>query len=323
MESETDMKEKTLMPFHKGALGEKIAEGSHASVYAIRNRNGGESLFVVKIGETVDYMPPLLGAIRITCSRRKASRFLETYLGKEFKIMPDEEMIRNGVAEYMLMKQYLGYEEKDGQAVSEKRNELILALQDRTHPFYREIQKVFGSTEYIDLACRSLQDQQTENFLPREQAVIGHAEEVTSGDLHAYQFCSIKTQLTYYLLQERIAGEEVMPLAEIRGDILRTHPLLLERLLLFTLLTKKMYWDTGKLIDTRPKEILKHPFEWFQKTVNILADVKRERVYFIDTRWLWDSKSVLGAGGINFIDCLGIRSVDRAIRRYAELLTKK
>lgn len=319
--------EEDIAPFRGDTISGKIAEGSHAAVHEVHHSREYVPPLVVKIGNTTEYAPPLLKALRITFPRPETSRFLEKYLGKEFKIMPDEELVRNGVAEYVQMKKYFGYEPRESPAEGEEsapdsREELVSQLRNPEDSFSRELRNIIGRSERFETAIQSVQHQRNENFLPREQVVIGHPRETTRADVQAHQQSGEKLPMTYYLLQERIAGDHVKPLAELTDQDLRAHPQLIERLLTFAVLTKKMYADTGKLIDTRPEEVLKHPFEWFQKTANILVNLETEKVFFVDSRWLWDKDSAMGAGKGKFtlIDLLGVKSVDRAIRKYAGLL---
>ncbi len=120
-----------------------------------------------------------------------------------------------------------------------------------------------------------------------------------------------------------MSGNTIKPLSEITKDELANNRVLTERLLTFAILTKKMYYDTGKLIDTRPEEVGRHPLEWFRQTSNILADTETGETRFVDTRWLWDANTVIGKKGVNLIERLGIKSIDRAIREYISLLNEE
>ena len=126
--------------------------------------------------------------------------------------------------------------------------------------------------------------------------------------------------VTYFIYQEKIVGANVVPLWELKDEELLKRPQLIEKLLTFAVLTKKMYSDTGKLIDTRPEELAKHPFEWFQETANILLDKDKQELSFVDTRWFWDGNSRMGRGGVDLIKHLGVKSIDNAIRKYAGML---
>jgi hypothetical protein len=330
-----------LTPFRKGVIGKKLSEGSHASVHELDEFKGSPSL--VKIGKTENYSPPILKRLRLSFEREKVSKFLEKLLGPEFKIMPDEDFIRNGVAEYFLMKKYFGADggtDENGERTAARRpkgekednarDRLIRALEDKDDPFYKDILASLGDERLLEEILDAVRKHRTDNFLPKEQVVIGHPptvtkqqfEESTKPEPRARK----KLPATYYIIQERAVdrtGKDMLPLYELDDRELLDRPALVERLLTFAMLAKKMYADTGKLIDTRPEEIGKHPLEWFQKTANILVDKEAQDLRFVDTRWLWSGGSKLGAkGALNLIEYFGVRSVDRAIKKYAELLRK-
>lgn len=95
-------------PLRHGALGKQIGEGSHADIYEAGSpkKEGGD--FVIKIGKTQEYSPPILNALKLSFPREKISRLLEKFLGPQFKIYPDMDFIKNGAAEQLLMKKYFG-----------------------------------------------------------------------------------------------------------------------------------------------------------------------------------------------------------------------
>jgi|GEM_PF-2864305 hypothetical protein len=318
-------------PFKPGALGKKIGEGSHADIHDLHSE--AKTSYVVKIGKTEEYEPPLLKSLRIKLSRKKTSDLMEKFLGPQFKIYPDRDFIKSGLAEYAIIRNYFNKEdspittkaaEEEQDETAAVRDQIARAMEDPNDPWYQELLDIFGNVHSLARAREIFLKHRNVNFLPKEQVLIGHAPVDTSsnhndqaGDKEIEQYPSA----TYYLIQEKIEGEQVAPLYSVGNNELVDHPQLLERLMTFALLTKKMYTDTGKLIDTRPEEVGKNPLEWFQKTANILLDKEKERVAFVDTRWLWDKNSALGSKGINLIDYLGVNSVDRAIKKYSDLLS--
>ncbi len=164
--------EPDLIPFKKGAVKERVAEGSHADVYAAEH---AEKKYVVKIGKAVEYSPPILNVLKIKFPREKISNLLERCLGPKFKIMPDEDFIRNGVAEYMLIKEYFGNDPES----STKRNELLETLNDRNSPFFQELSNVVGA-EQVQKTIGVLEKHQNDNFLAKEQVIIGHPPGTTA-----------------------------------------------------------------------------------------------------------------------------------------------
>jgi hypothetical protein len=310
--------EQSLLPMKPGTLGGRIAEGTFSNVHDVNNIQENIPKKVVKIGIVEDFKPPLAKWLKISFSREKAEKFLKGLLGQDFDIVPDEEMIKNGVAEYMLMKEYFGDEEG-------KRAELIAELNNPDDPFRKELLSIIRDETAIAKLAEIIQKNKEINFLPKEQTVIGHPPELTKQQADKLQEKKEKLPVTFYIFQEKIEGKTLLDLDE---EELSRRPELVEKLLMFSVLTKKMYYDTGKLIDTRPKEFLEHPFEWFRETENIIIDMgdKRgdEKVYFIDTRLLWDKdQKFIGKKGFNFLENFCVRSVDKAIKKYYNLCQDK
>lgn len=132
--------------------------------------------------------------------------------------------------------------------------------------------------------------------------------------------CIKEAPVTYYIFQEKVEGD-IVSLAELeKGELIKRKELT-EKLLTFVILLKKMYEDTGKIIDTRPEDIWKYPTEWFQKTGNLLIDKNTNDVYLIDTRWLRDSNiRFLGKRGLHLVERLGNASLCNALKKYTDIL---
>lgn len=319
-------KNKNLSPFKKD-LGEPLAEGSHSKISRYDEKVGNKSI-VIKEGKTT-YTPPLLKFLQkfTTLNREKVSQFLEKRLGPQFKIQPDFDFVKNGVAEQYLMSEYFRCDQDDPNGGLQKRDETIAALQNQEDPFNIELENSLGSAESVAVLADIAKKHRMDNFLPKELGtVIGHPSDLTKEKAAELQVAGEKLPSTYFIVQEEVAGKNPIPLLELDENELTKHPEVLEKLLMFAVLTKKMYADAGKLIDLRPEEILKNPFEYFQKTANVLVNLDENKgesdVYFVDSRWLWDKKSRVGEGGIDFIKYLGIASIDRAIKKYLGLLQK-
>lgn len=314
--------EKNISPFKEGIIGKEISEGSFANVHEINKPREGFPDRIVKIGKTEIYSPPLLkDKLRIKFSRKKASDFLVKLFGPKFQIQPDQDLIENGVAEYLLMKEYFGCDEKDPKNTGgNNREELLSCLQDPNNSFYKEMVRVLGNNDLIAEVVQILRRHLKDNFLPEEQTIIGHPPHLTRKRAEDIREKGGILPITYYIYQEKIAGPNVVSLSEINEKELIEYPELLEKLLTFAILTKKMYSDTEKLIDTRPEEMARHPFEWFQKTSNLLVDKDKQDLSFVDTRWLWERSSHIGKGVVDLVRYIGVRSVDKAIKKYALML---
>ncbi len=319
-----ESKERPLAPFKKD-LGQPFKEGSRSRVFPYGEIADGLSVVVKE--EKSEYAPPLLKCLEkfMALKREKLSRFLEKILGPQFKIRIDFDLVKNGVAEYFLMSQYFRRDENDTGGSRENREELTESLENPEDPFHGEMRDALGDQKSVALLAGIAKKHQKDNFLPREiGTVIGHPSDLTAQKAAELKAAGKKLPSTFYIVQEAIKGKKLIPLLDLDDNELRKRPDVLEKLLMFAVLTKKMYADTGKMIDLRPEEILKNPFEFFQKTANVLVNLDEKEgksgVYFVDNRWLWDKKSRVGEGGINFIKFLGVASIDRAIKKYLGLL---
>lgn len=313
-----------MSPFKKN-LAKPFAEGSHSQVFRYGEISDGHPV-VIKEGKTT-YAPPFLKCLEkfMALNRARISRFLERILGPEFKIQPDFDFVKNGVAEFFLISEYFRYEKDDPHGSQKNRDELIAALENQGSPLYQEMQRALDDQKSIEILAAIAKRHRRDNFLPKEiGTVIGYPSELTQEKAAELKAEGKKLPSTCYIVQEEIKGKNLVPLLELDENELMKHPDVLEKLLMFAVLTKKMYSDTGKLIDLRPEEVLKNPFEHFRKTANILVNLDEKDgesgVYFVDTRWLWDKKIRVGKGGIDFIKYLGIASINRAIRKYLGLL---
>lgn len=295
----------------KEQIGKKIAEGGFADVHEVE----GEEL-VVKIGQTKHWIPPLSEQLKLPVPRKPISNIMKFALGKKYKIHPDEEHILEGLEEYNLLHSYYGSENRDNTITKSNREKLISSLKNPTDSFYKEIKKIVIQEQLISKIIYTLETHQNENFLPAEVVFIGTPLDT--------QDEKEKTKTTYYLFQKAIRGEHILPLHKFTHHYYEQHQLLVERLLVFSILTKKMYFDTGAFIDARPNEVARHVTEWFQKTANILVDTKHQKVYFIDTRWLWQTKDtkILGKIWVKLMQKLGNRSLNKAILHYTQELAK-
>ena len=172
------------------------------------------------------------------------------------------------------MSQYFSYDEGNPDASQKNREELSAALENQEDPFYQEMLGSLGNPHLIKTLADIARKHQKDNFLPREiGTIIGHPQDLGQEQASRILAEGKKLPSTYYIAQEEIKGKFLKPFLELKEEELINHPEVLEKLLMFAVLTKKMYSDTGKLIDLRPEEILKNPFEYFQKTANLLADL--------------------------------------------------
>ncbi|HYF04961.1 MAG TPA: hypothetical protein VEA59_02205 [Patescibacteria group bacterium] len=288
----------------KAKIGKKIGEGAFADVHEFDH--GGVD-FVVKIGQTTSWAPPISGNFKVNFPRAKISRLLEVLLGDKFKIQPDEQFVVKGLAEHELLHRYFGSEDKPNDEVHRLREHILQDLQNSKSAFYKSL---FGDNGRYAIVCSEVfAKHKKESFLPAEHIQVGTP-------------LSDGAPLTYYLFQRAVRGEHVLPLYKFSKQQYTEFPLLTERLLTFSVLVKRMYFDTETFIDSRPHEVGKHFYDWFQKTSNILLDTREQKVYFIDTRWLWDTgdSTFLGKTYIKLMHILSNRSLSKAIYTYARAL---
>lgn len=315
-------KQNSASPFNKESIGKKIAEGTFSNVYEINSSDGSPSRNVVKVGKAMEkFVPPLLKKIlRIEFPREKISFALVKLLGKQFQVYPDNDFIVRGLLEHLLMKEYFGYEESGPKNYSQENREWVAkSLEDRSSQFFKEIACVVGASSMNEVA-KIFRKYENYNFLPKEQTEVGHPPGIDQAEIKKLRSIGKRVPVVHYIIQEKISGPGVSVLSKTKEEDLVEHPEIVEKLITFLILIKKMYLDNGKLIDTRPEEMARHPFEWFQETDNILVDKETEDVSFVDTRLLWDKKSCIGEKGVNLIKHLGIRSIDRALKKYIGML---
>jgi hypothetical protein len=330
-----DPAEDNLAPF-KNRIGAEIGKGTFATTRELFDSEGNDVKYIMKEGQTVHYSPPILKWLKIHLPREKVSKMLEKIFGPKFKVLPDMEFIKNGLAEYTLIKRYFGTEQirnsdlagasAEPESLDEAdeiiRQRVADEISDETSEFFHELMKVAGSKDGVARIAEALRKNVDCNFLPKEHLVVGHPSNLRRTKADQMQASGEKLPMTYYIIQEKINGEEVAHLFDMSDDELSRHPKMIEKLLTFLVLAKKMYDDTGRLVDTRPEEFGRNPLEWLRKTGNILVNKKTDDVSFVDTRWLWDKNSRLGEGGINFIKWLGVNSIDRSIKKYTAMLTR-
>lgn len=319
---ESTKTENDLTPLKKETLGREINEGTFASVHEVNSKNeDNDPEYVVKIGHTRDYPVPFLKLFDLRLPRERISNFLKKFLGEKFDLMPNFDSIKSGVAEYLLLKDYYSPQDasSEDKIEDEPRALLLEALSDEKSALYQEMRELLGNDNEVEEISEVFKKHKDDNFLLKEQVVMGHPPEFTQEELEKRETAGEKLPSTYYIFQEKVKGDEIAPLYEITDEELKEHPEILEKLLTFAMLTKKMYEDTEKIPDMRPEEILRHPFEWFQKTANILVDKGKEELYFIDTRWLWE-KDMINFRNFSLVDYLGTKAINGAIKKYVNLL---
>jgi len=316
-------KQENLAPFKEGVIGEKKVEGTFSSVHEMNNPDGSSSGQVIKVGKAMEkFIPPLLKkTLRIGFPREKLNTILVRLLGEQFRIYPDKDFIMKGVLEHLLIKKYFGHnnKENENELNQEDREEILESLENPNSQLYKDVALTVGN-DLMNEVVESFSDYKEYNFLPAEQTVMGYPPNLSQEKIRELRSKGKKLPIVHYIIQEEISGPEVSHLADIKEGELVNYPEMLKKLIVFLLLIKKMYSDTGKLIDTRPEEMAKHPIEWFQATDNILVDKEKDDVSFVDTRLLWDKKSLIGEKGINLIEHLGIRSINRALKKYVGML---
>lgn len=304
-------------------LGKKIGEGFYTKVHEVRHKPHQDGIkclhgkkMVVKIGMTHDFPVGF-----VSLPRKYVGKTLEWIFGSTVRVFyTQESIIKAYEEEYQLIKKNFSPLPADSKE-KDPREEIIDDLQNERTKFYKELFKILKSKKLIELLVTTFKKYKNENFLKDEELVIGHPPHLTQEEINLAVSKGKEVPITYYIFQEKVEGN-IVSLGEISEKELTKRKELAEKLLTFALLLKKMYEDTKKMIDTRPEHIWKTPFEWFQKTGNLLIDKNTNNVYFIDTRWLWDSNvRFLGKNGLHLVDRLGHRSICNAIKKYTEILS--
>jgi|WetSurMetagenome_2_1015567.scaffolds.fasta_scaffold09719_2 hypothetical protein len=309
-------------PIKEGVIKEKVNEGkgSHSQVFDLNIRIG-EKEHVVKVGEWRNYRPPIIKALKISLSRRTVDKAVTWVLGtKSVGVYPTPESTKRAYKEeYKLIKKYLSPADKDN-SEKDPRQELSDDFKNPQSELFKKMQSLLGDEESAHKLGEIFERHKNDDFLKDEQLVIGLPRDLSKEKIDRLRNKGKHVPSTYYIFQEKVTGD-VACLSELNDEDLKSRSLVTEKLITLALLQRKMYKDTGKLMDTRPDELIKSRLEWFQKTDNILVDKNTNKVFFIDTRWLWDSKTrFIGKNWLNLIDHLGRKSVDRAIKKYVGLL---
>lgn len=307
----------------KDLLGKKIGEGFYAKVHEVVHKPTPKikmrgKRMVVKIGMTHDFP---IGFISLP--RKYIGNILEWIFGSTIKVFHTREsIIKAYEEEYLLIKKYFS-PSPSAPEKSNLREDLLNDLQNKNSKLYQRLFSFLKREDLISLATDVFERHRKDNFLKDEHLVIGHPPHMTQEEMDKLIQKGEEAPVTYYIFQERVEGD-IVPLGEITAKDLVKRKELTARLLTFALLLEKMYQDTEKMIDTRPEHVWKNPLEWFQKTGNLLIERNKNEVYFIDTRWLWDSNvRFLGKNGLHLVERLGERSVCRAIKKYAGILAQE
>jgi hypothetical protein len=318
------VKPRNYSPIKEEAVAEEVGEdnGSHAKVFDLKIRIDGKE-YVMKEAEYKNYRPPLTKFLRINLSRRTVDRFATWLFGtKNVEVYPTPESAKRAYKEeYKLIKKYLSPVDNDRKLEDDPRQELSGDFKNPQSKFLYEMQELLGNKESTHKLGEIFERHRNDNLLKDEQLVIGLPRDLSREKVDALRKQGKRIPSTYYIFQEKVTGD-VVSLSRIRDKDLAERPLVLEKLITLALLQRKMFKDTGKMMDLRPDEFLKYPQEWFQKTDNILIDRNTDNVFCIDTRWLWDNEArIMGGKWFNLIDNLCRKSIDRAIKKYFLLLS--
>lgn len=296
----------TYIPVDPSIVNGENTEGATSNVYFASDNP--EHCFVVKVGRS-KIIPPG-GLLPFGVSTKTADRMSRVIFGNKGKFANTPDFVREGVKEYELIREYFG-NPSDEQKAQLSRSKILSSLKDSNSSFYKTVAQITGSRpDKMRKIADVFESYKGENFLVREGTVMSVPTDRSQRELDKMRKKG-KVLVSSIIIQEEVTGD-VVPLSDVKREDLKQRPELLERLLVFALIQKAMYEFTDKMIDTRPREGLKHAFEWFQKTANILVDKNTDRIFFIDTRLLWDRTPQ--------IDLLYGRCVNKAIKEYTQLL---
>ena len=287
----------------------KIGRGIFSNVY-----EWPDGKWVVKIGQVERVHIPIVRNFSISLLRKTAAPVVEKILGKTYALIQNKEKIRNDFLDYKIFRDYLGFDDENRAEQEKIRKKLMEDLSDKHSIFYRKLSKSLSEREISELK-EIFKEQFSENFLKREFLAMGYPPGLTEEKLKELKRKNEKIPVTYYIFQEKVTGNNIRHLFEIKDKDIKKHPLLAKRLITLVLLIKNMEINGCYLPDTRPEEPVKHPLSWFRKTSNILIDLDKEKVFFIDTRLLWNKKikSPIGGKMVRFLES---RSLNRSLKRY-------
>lgn len=253
---------------------ELIGEGSHVRAYKIVNEQ-----WVVKEARW-DLKMDLFGNMKLPLPIKLANSILKLFA---VKFLPDKEFIQEDYHKYLQFTQYFGYFEKEEDFPNQNREMLfsvqknvrtsLLAHKEAIEKYYK-----FTLDSRIDEILNS--KLKYTNFLPREYQLIGKSYTPDNNQ-----------QTTSFIFQRFVPGDLLCDVPE--GQMTKR---LKKQLILMMYLILLMNMQIHIVPDTRPRHPMFQAYNWLLKTDNII--VQNNKVYFIDTRWFWESKAGLLKRGI-------------------------
>jgi hypothetical protein len=198
----------------------------------------------------------------------------------KFTFLPSlKEAIRQ-YSEYQLMMKYFGYFQSDEIYYHPEREKIFKTQNEIRNKVPKIIQKINQKYKTNLSESTFTKEELQHNFLPKEYFLFGKSISKQN-----------KEKDTYLIFQEFVEG---LSLRNFKIQALEQKTK--RQLKLLVVLMLGLYFETGKLVDTRPKYPVIEFLRWLDKTDNIFVD-NSGNVKFIDTRWMWDSKKNLFARG--------------------------
>lgn len=251
-----------------------IGEGLHARAFRIVGED-----WVVKEARW-DLKMDLFRDVKVSLPVRLAEKILKIFA---FKFLPDKEFVQDDFRKYLEFAQYFGYFERE-EDFPHKNREVLFNTQKNirsTLAYYKaDIEKKYKFT--IDEKINEILSSRLKqlNFIPREFQLIGKSFSPENKD-----------QTTSFIFQRYIQGSLLCDVPEEQMT-----KRLKKQLILMMYLILLMNMQIHILPDTRPRHPLRQSYNWLLKTDNII--VQNNKVYFIDTRWFWETRANLLKRGI-------------------------
>ncbi len=263
---------------------EYVGQGIFNKVYKV---NVGGDYWIIKEGR-YDLSLPVLKSAWLPLPKSLVAWVYSLF---NVKIMPTHEAALEQFSEYVLLSRYFGFFHKkaahsvvgfDPTIIETQRSvrsalkqsileedefaEIVLASV-KSFRNYHKIRDIVSNNKYLN-----------SNFLPKEYLILS-----TSSGIKRFFKKLTKRRETYYIVQDLVEGD---PLSKITDAQLVENTELISRMIVFILLSLYMVFHESRIIDSRPEGMLSGINDWFGKTGNIIVQLEKSDLKFIDTRWL-------------------------------------
>lgn len=250
----------------KGIKLDFLSNGMNARVYKLKGLN-----WVIKEGRW-DLDIPFLN--QIPSFTEKAADLLDQFF---YPFFPTQSEILRQYQQYLNLILYFGYFKDKNDFYHPRREKLFVIQQEirRSLVTLKNRVEFYYEIEFNPKLMKVLSSKAAfANFLPKEYLLWGTSLSKEND----------KRQ-TYYIVQEFINGKTMH---DVNTKSLPKETILELIVLVYLILVINMRMNI--LPDTRPRYPFFQIYEFLTKTDNIMIS-KKDRVKFVDTRWMWETNT--------------------------------